>query len=60
MLGSASYDLKTQKQDSFTPKLKLMTEKGKQLGTVEVTIFYKQPAPEIPKLPPFVTPANKD
>ena len=62
LMGSASYDLKTHKQDSFTPRLKLMTEKGKQLGTVDVNIFYKVslPAkPEIPKLPPFVTPSNK-
>ena len=62
LMGSASYDLKTHKQDSFTPRLKLMTEKGKQLGTVDVNIFYKVSVPvkpEIPKLPPFVTPSNK-
>ena len=59
MLGSASYDLKTHKQDSVTASLKLMTDKKKQLGTINATIFFKEstpPAAQIPKLPAFVTP----
>ena len=39
MMGFATYDLKNHKKDQ-TMKLKLMTKKKKQLGTVEIGIAF--------------------